>query len=147
MLLHMFVPMNKEFPHTHNHASIDHYWANIRSWKLYPKEHLAQGQEAGRNQGHTLMGIGLAGTLCQMVWIQGDDLFAADQNRLLAVTRYGARYDSGMSVPYTPYHNSGVTQPHIAPKGRGEQYDPNSGWLRPTQYGSLLFLTAHTLEK
>lgn len=117
------------------------------AWKLYPKEHLAQGQEAGRNQGHTLMGIGLAGTLCQMVWIQGDDLFAADQNRLLAVARYGARYDSGMSVPYTPYHNSEVTQPHIAPKGRGGQYDPNSGGFDQLGYGSLLFLTAHALEK
>lgn len=223
MLLHVFVPMNKEFLHTHNHASIDHYWANWdlttlnalmaigiytdhpdlyrlakgyflhgqgngalhqAAWKLYPQEHLAQWQEAGRDQGHTLMGIGLAGTLCQMAWIQGDDLFAADQNRLLAAARYVARYNSGMSVPYTPYHNSDVTQPYIAPKGRGllrpiwalyeghyvrllhqnapeitsiyeknpiegggGQYGPNSGGFDQLGYGSLLFLTAHALEK
>lgn len=90
------------------------------AWKVYP-DGLVQWQESGRDQGHTLLGIGLAGTLCQLAWNQGDDLFSAMHNRLLGAARYIARYNSGNGVPYTPYHNSDVTQPIISDKGRGEK--------------------------
>lgn len=89
------------------------------AWKTYPGG-LAQWQESGRDQGHTLLGIGLAGTLCEIAWQQGDDLFGAYDNRLLAAARYVARYNLGGEVPYTPYTNSDVTQPVISDKGRGE---------------------------
>lgn len=90
------------------------------AWKLYPNEGLAQWQESGRDQGHTLMGIGLAGTLCQMAWLQGDDLFSADNDRLLAAARYVAQYNLGNPVPYTTYTNSDVTQTTISPISRGQ---------------------------
>lgn len=43
---------------------------------LYPDQNLAQWQESGRDQGHTLMGIAVMGAFCQMAWNQGDDLFS-----------------------------------------------------------------------
>ncbi|MCJ2033425.1 alginate lyase family protein [Methylobacterium sp. J-068] len=89
------------------------------AWKTYPGG-LAQWQESGRDQGHALLGIGLAGTICQIAWQQRDDLFGAYDNRLLAAVRYVARYNLGGDVPYTPYTNSDVTQPVISDKGRGE---------------------------
>jgi hypothetical protein len=51
-------------------------------WKLHPGG-LGQLQESGRDQGHSLMCVGLAGAFCQAAWNQGDDLFGFDDNRLL----------------------------------------------------------------
>ena len=51
-------------------------------WKLYDGG-LGQWQESGRDQGHSTLGVGLAGAICQMAWNQGDDLFGADDNRFL----------------------------------------------------------------
>jgi hypothetical protein len=89
------------------------------AWQTYPGG-LAQWQESGRDQGHSLMGIGLAGTICEIAWHQGDDLFGAYDNRLLAAARYVARYNLGEDVPYTPYTNSDVSQPVISATGRGQ---------------------------
>lgn len=89
------------------------------AWKLYP-DGLAQWQESGRDQGHSLLGIGLAGVICQIAWEQGDNLFAADDNRLLAAARYVARYNLGENVPYTAYQNSDATQLIISSEGRDE---------------------------
>jgi hypothetical protein len=89
------------------------------AWKVYPGG-LAQWQESGRDQAHTLLGLGLAGIINQIAWQQGDNLFAAEDNRLLAAARYIARYNLGMSVPYTPFHNSNATQSVISPSGRGQ---------------------------
>jgi len=87
-------------------------------WKLYDNE-LGQWQESGRDQGHTLLGIGLAGAICQMAWSQGDDLFGADDNRLLKGAEYVAKYNLGENVPYTTYKNSDVEQKVISPVARG----------------------------
>jgi hypothetical protein len=89
------------------------------AWQTYYGG-LAQWQESGRDQGHTLLGIGLAGTICEIAWHQGDDLFSAYDNRLLAAARYVARYNLGRDVPYTPYANSDVTQLAISPNARGQ---------------------------
>jgi hypothetical protein len=43
--------------------------------------------------------IGLAGTICEIAWHQGDDLFAAYDNRLLAAARYVARYKTFRTRP------------------------------------------------
>lgn len=90
------------------------------AWKVYP-DGLVQWQESGRDQAHTLLGIGLAGTICQLAWNQGDDLFGAYNNRLLGAARYVARYNSGNSVPYSIYQNSDVTQSVISSVARGEK--------------------------
>jgi Alginate lyase len=79
---------------------------------LYPDENLAQWQESGRDQGHTLMGIGLMGIICQMAWNQGDDLFGYEDNRFLKAAEYVAKYNLGYDVPYTPYDNYSVPHPY-----------------------------------
>jgi hypothetical protein len=81
---------------------------------------LGQWQESGRDQGHSTLGVGLAGSICQMAWNQGDDLFAAEDNRLLKGAEYVAKYNLGYDVPYTSYTNSDVTQPIISDKARGD---------------------------
>ena len=61
---------------------------------------LGQWQEAGRDQGHTTMGIGLMGALCEMAWKQGDDLYGYDDNCFLAGCEYVAKYNLGEDVPF-----------------------------------------------
>jgi hypothetical protein len=64
---------------------------------------LGQWQESGRDQGHTVMGIGLLGTICEMAWNQGVDLYGFDDSRFLKGAEYVARYNLGLDVPFTPY--------------------------------------------
>lgn len=92
----------------------------LAAWKTY-SDSLVQWQESGRDQGHALLGIGLAGIISQLAWNQGDDLFSAYDNRLLGAARYVARYNTGKSVPFTPYINSDVKQYSISDKGRAQK--------------------------
>jgi hypothetical protein len=64
---------------------------------------LGQWQESGRDQGHTMLGIGLMGSFCQMAWNQGQDMFGYSSNRILAGCEYAAKYNLGQSVPFTTY--------------------------------------------
>jgi len=88
-------------------------------WKVYP-EGLGQIQESGRDQGHTMLDLGLVGAICQMAWNQGDDLFGYENNLLLKGIEYAAKYNLGKDVPYTPYTNSDVTQNAISDHARGD---------------------------
>lgn len=45
---------------------------------------LGQNQEAGRDQGHALLVMGLLGVIAQQNYNQGEDLFAYLNNRILA---------------------------------------------------------------
>ena len=80
---------------------------------------LGQWQESGRDQGHSLMGIGLMGIFCEMAWNQGDDLYGYDNNRLLKGAEYVARYNLGKEVPYVLYNNcDNVNQTVVSENGR-----------------------------
>ncbi|MEU9451292.1 alginate lyase family protein [Streptomyces sp. NPDC048277] len=61
-----------------------------------------QGQEAGRDQGHEQLAVGLTGDIAQVAWNQGVDLWGFDDNRILADFEYAARYNLGGDVPFTP---------------------------------------------
>jgi hypothetical protein len=61
-----------------------------------------QGQEAGRDQGHEQLAVGLTGDLAQCAWNQGVDLWGFEDNRILANFEYAARYNLGGDVPFTP---------------------------------------------
>jgi hypothetical protein len=61
-----------------------------------------QGQEAGRDQGHEQLAVGLMGDAAQVAWNQGVDLWGFDDNRILAGAEYTARYNLGGDVPFTP---------------------------------------------
>jgi hypothetical protein len=88
---------------------------------------LGQWQESGRDQGHATLGIALMGSLCEMAWNQGYDLYGYDDNRFLKGAEYVARYNLGQDVPYTAYTwgtgRSGArqTQPGISPASRGAE--------------------------
>ncbi|MDT0346821.1 alginate lyase family protein [Streptomyces litchfieldiae] len=64
---------------------------------------LGQWQESGRDQGHTMMGMGQMGAFCEMAWNQGDDLYGHDGNRFMKAAQYVAKYNLGQSVPFTTY--------------------------------------------
>ncbi|MFF5010280.1 alginate lyase family protein [Streptomyces phaeochromogenes] len=64
---------------------------------------LGQWQESGRDQGHTMMGMGQMGAFCEMAWSQGDDLYGYDANRFMKGAQYVAKYNLGQSVPFTTY--------------------------------------------
>jgi hypothetical protein len=64
---------------------------------------LAQWQESGRDQPHSIMGIGLMASICEMAWNQGVDLYGADDNRFAKAAEYVARYNAGKDVPFTTY--------------------------------------------
>jgi Alpha-L-arabinofuranosidase B (ABFB) domain/Alginate lyase len=87
---------------------------------------LAQWQESGRDQGHTMLGVGLMGTFCEMAWNQGQDLYGYSGNRFMQACEYIARYNLGQSVPFTTYRwGSGQncaqqTQTAISSNSRGQ---------------------------
>ncbi|MFI2207332.1 alginate lyase family protein [Streptomyces sp. NPDC020192] len=64
---------------------------------------LGQWQESGRDQGHTIMGMGQMGAICEMAWNQGDDLYSYDNRRFMKAAQYVAKYNIGQDVPYTTY--------------------------------------------
>ncbi len=71
-------------------------------------EELAQWQEAGRDQGHATLGVGLCGAINEMAWSQGDDLYGMSDNRFLKAAEYVVRYNNLASencdnVPFSDY--------------------------------------------
>jgi len=62
---------------------------------------LGEWLEAGRDQGHALLGVGLMGTFCEMAWNQGIDLYGYDDNRFLKGAQYVAKWSMGGDVSYT----------------------------------------------
>lgn len=69
---------------------------------------LGQMQECGRDQGHTLMALGLALDICQVGLTQGDDLYAYMNDRMAAGIEWVAAYNHANlnNLPWTPYNYS-----------------------------------------
>jgi fibronectin type 3 domain-containing protein/regulation of enolase protein 1 (concanavalin A-like superfamily) len=67
---------------------------------------LGQGQEIGRDQGHATLDVAQVAALCQMAWNQGVDLYGYENNKVLAVAEYTAKYNLGNDVPFAPYANT-----------------------------------------
>lgn len=81
-----------------------------------------QIQESGRDQGHSMLGIGALATVCEIAWQQGDDLYSALDNRLMKGFEYVAKYNLGYNVPFAVWKD--VTRKYsnwteISNKGRG----------------------------
>jgi autotransporter-associated beta strand protein len=93
---------------------------SIKNMVPYLHGELGQFQESGRDQGHAMLCVALAGSFAEMAWNQGDDLYGYDDNRLLKGFEYIAKYNLGYEVPYTTYRNcSGVVQTVVSPDARG----------------------------
>ncbi|MGW1612906.1 alginate lyase family protein [Streptomyces sp. NPDC002285] len=80
-----------------------------------------QGQESGRDQGHEQLAVGLMGDAAQVAWNQGVDLWAFDDNRILANAEYAARYNLGGDVPFSPDldRTGKYIKPTVSDKVRG----------------------------
>jgi hypothetical protein len=63
----------------------------------------AQWAEAGRDQGHATLGIGLTASFCEMAWNQGYDIYGYESNRFMRGAEYVAKYNNGQDVPYAAY--------------------------------------------
>jgi hypothetical protein len=81
-----------------------------------------QCQESGRDQQHTMLGLGYLSVVAEIAWNQGLDLYGAEDNRILAGFEYTASYNLGNDVPFQEttdttgkYHHT-----YISSKGRGE---------------------------
>ena len=82
-----------------------------------------QIQESGRDQGHCMLGIGAMATVCEMAWLQGDDLYSALGNRLLKGFEYVSRYNLGEDVPFEKWEDITGKYSHwetISDRKRGE---------------------------
>lgn len=82
---------------------------------------LGQWQEAGRDQSHAQLGVGLMAQFCEVAWNQGIDLYGYDDNRLLKGAEYVAQWNLWKPVPYTYYTNSdhaNQSWPSINARGR-----------------------------
>nr|CAD2166284.1 unnamed protein product [Meloidogyne enterolobii] len=106
----------------------DWYWGASSQFIYYLHPgYFGQTQEAGRDQGHNTLSIGLGGILCEMAWNQHVDLYGWDNNRFLAGAEYTAKVNynfngSGFAdVPYITYANyygNAVVQTMLGP-GKG----------------------------
>jgi autotransporter-associated beta strand protein len=64
---------------------------------------LAQWQESGRDQAHTMDGVAWLAVALQIAWNQGVDLYGFDNNRYLRGAEYAAKYNLWQDVPYVPF--------------------------------------------
>ena len=80
-----------------------------------------QLQESGRDQAHAQLGIGLLAALCETANSQGDDLYGAEGNRLLAGFEYTAQYLLGMDVPFKTYSDQSRTFTEISTVSRDQR--------------------------
>lgn len=81
-----------------------------------------QCQESGRDQQHTMLGLGYLSVVAEIGWNQGLDLYGAENNRILAGFEYTASYNLGNDVPFEvttdttgKYHHT-----RISSEGRGD---------------------------
>ena len=98
--------------HANDNRTIAHYISG----------NTGQIQESGRDQGHSMLGIGALATVCEIAWQQGDDLYSALDNRLMKGFEYVAKYNLGYNVPFAVWKDvtgkySNWTE--ISDKGRG----------------------------
>jgi len=82
-----------------------------------------QCQESGRDQAHAQLGLGAMCDICEMAWMQGDDLWGALDNRLMKGIEYSARYNLGHDVPFETWQDcTGLycdwTEPGAMGRGR-----------------------------
>lgn len=80
-----------------------------------------QCQESGRDQHHTLMGLGYLASAAEIARNQGLDLYGTAGNRLAAAFDYCAKYGLGHEVPFERYVSVGGKYDHdkISEVGRG----------------------------
>ncbi len=106
--------------------AVNYFWngrgtGSINNVIPFVHGNLAQWQESGRDQAHSMMGIGLMGAFMEMAWNQGIDLYSARGNAFAKAAEYVARYNLGHSVPFSTYRNcDGIEHTVISEHARGQ---------------------------
>lgn len=104
--------------------AVDFYYQGPGNGSLlhYIINETGQGQESGRDQPHTMLGIGHLAEMCEIGWNQGIDMYSFADNRLLKGFEYTARYNLGEEVPFVPYMDTSGRFPasRISTSGRGK---------------------------
>lgn len=82
------------------------HWNTMYGGSIEPD---GQMREMGRDNVHGGLTLGDITQSCLVAWNQGDDLFAAGDNRLLRGMEYWCRYNTGHTdTPFTPLDCSGL---------------------------------------
>ena len=93
-----------------------------------PFGYLGQMQESGRDQGHTLMALGLALDICTVGLNQGDDLFAYMNDRIAAGTEFVAAMNfGGVDATSLPWKNYNYADCRGTMGAGWEMTGPNTG--------------------
>ncbi|HIY13642.1 MAG TPA: alginate lyase family protein [Candidatus Alistipes cottocaccae] len=111
-----------------------------------PGNMVAQNMESGRDQGHATLVVAVCAELCQMAENIGLDFWGMEDNKILAMCEYTAKYNCRpegsficTTMPFTTYeycpegcgcsdHSHGKTHTQVSP---GEQGNENRGTIRP----------------
>ncbi len=93
-----------DYCYTYNMAwgkSNEQFWGNeVLKYYIYRN---GQCQEACRDQGHTVVGIGQYAAIAELAWNQGDNLYGELDNRILLGSEYTLRHQmSGTAYPDQP---------------------------------------------
>lgn len=97
---------------------------------------IAQSMESGRDQGHATLVVSMCAELCRMAQNIGLDFWGADDNLVLAMFEYTAKYNLKVDgrhicdkMPFTPYsycmecsctnRNHGTVHIEVSPASRG----------------------------
>ncbi|QFQ95278.1 hypothetical protein F9278_02695 [Streptomyces phaeolivaceus] len=75
--------------------------------------------DSGRDQAHTQLILGSLAEACEIAWIQGQDLYSASSDRLLAGFEYTAKYNTGNTVPFTTFGSCLATYTSLSTVERG----------------------------
>lgn len=59
-----------------------------------------QPQEASRDQSHTVTGVAIINTLCEMAWNQGNDMYSFLDYRPLLGIEFGMHYNASLNYPF-----------------------------------------------
>lgn len=82
------------------------HWGQMYGGSIEPS---GQMREMGRDNVHGGLTLGDITQACLLAWNQGDDLFAAGDNRLLKGVEYWCRYNTGHpDTPFEPLDCSGL---------------------------------------
>ena len=74
--------------------------------------------DTGRDQGHAFAMVGNLVSVAEIAWAQGIDLYRVLDNRLLALSEYWCRYNSGKSVPFIDFGTTYGYYTQIGDDGR-----------------------------
>ncbi|MCS3796455.1 carbohydrate-binding domain-containing protein [Niastella sp. OAS944] len=86
-----------------------------------------QCQEASRDQSHTITGVAIINTMCEMAWNQGDDMYSFLNYRVLKGIEFGMRYNA--SLNYTFADQTSPWEPTVENGEFIQRRDRTGRWL------------------